>query len=78
MGRRHLLTVGLIVNFTQFGIAIDNHGNGWSEQFLDIAQRGTGIFGNVVQVARANRFRIHLEVGQDTSNLNRVDNVWLT
>ena len=73
----HLFFVGLVMNLRDLGVAIHDHGNRRAKKLANIIQSGSGIFNDIMHVARAYRFWIHVQIGQDAGNLNRMDDIGL-
>ena len=65
------------MNLRDLGVAIHDHGNRWAKKLSNIIQSGSGIFNDIMHVARADRFWIHVQIGQDAGNLNRMDDIGL-
>ena len=83
-GQHHLAQVlGLLllargeVNFADLGDALDDVGHLFAEFLADVDDGDRGVFDRVVQQAGGNGDRVHLHLGEDERDFQRMDEIGL-
>ena len=73
-----LLFLGGEIDFADLGDAFDDVGDLLAEFLANVDDRDRGVFDRIVQQSGGNRDRIHLHLGEDERNFERMDKVGLT
>ena len=71
------LLAGVEVELAQFGDAVHAPRHLFAEDLADLLDGGAGILDHVVQQAVCQAHQVHLHVGQNVGDLERVNHVWL-
>jgi hypothetical protein len=72
------LFLGLKLNFTNLGYAIDESRNLRAEEAFQVLNGGQSVLHRIVQKAGCNRGFIQLHLGKNASHRHRVHEIWLT
>ena len=73
---RLLLLFCGIRDFIKLGNAVHKRGNRITELFLYLFKGAIGVFYRIVQKAGNNRSTVHLQIGKDMRDLDRMRDVW--
>ena len=72
-----MLLARIQMEFTELGDAVHAARHFFSEVFPDLVEADACVLHGIVEQARFQTHQIHLHVGQDQSDVQRVNHVWL-